>query len=108
MGGWTVISANEIEYWASVGNVERVRIAIQAGHDVNARSENGYTALHAAAENNHVDVIVLLKANAADLNARLDSGETARDLAVSADCHEAARLLDDWAISQNRDLDGIH
>jgi ankyrin repeat protein len=90
-----MIFANEIEYWAALGNVKRVRQAIEAGHDVNLIGENGYTALHAAAENNHLHVIRLLIEHGAQSKARIDNGQTPFDLASLAGHEEAAALLRD-------------
>ncbi len=89
----SVIPATEVEYWASLGNVSKVRQAIAAGHDVNLRGENGYTALHAAAENGHLEVIQVLLDCGALIDARLDSGEMPADLAVMAGKEESAHLL---------------
>lgn len=63
------IPVGELEYWASVGNISKVKLAIQNGADVNARSDNGYTALHAAALNGHLDVAKLLVLQGANVSA---------------------------------------
>ncbi len=55
-----MIRANEVEYWALVGNVAQVKQAIALGHDVNLKGENGYTALHGAAENGTEDIRICL------------------------------------------------
>lgn len=88
-----MIQSNEVEYWASLGQVEKVRQALERGHDINAQSENGYTALHAAAENGHLDVLRLLLQCGANTNAQVSSGETPLDLALMAGQQEAAELL---------------
>lgn len=88
-----MIPVAEIEYWASLGNLQRVRDAISIGHDVNQRSANGYTALHAAALNGHIEVIRMLLKCQAKADARLDSGETPLDLAVIANQTEAVEIL---------------
>lgn len=85
--------ANKIEYWSGVGDAKQVLKAIDKGYDVNQPSEGGYTALHAAAENNHVEVIRLLVSNGADINAKVVTGMTPLDMAREAECHEAANLL---------------
>lgn len=82
-----------IEYWAAVGNIEQVRKAIGDGHDVNAADDAGYTALHAAAENNHLAIIQLLLQHGADARAVLSSGETPADLAALAGNLDSVRLL---------------
>jgi hypothetical protein len=55
---------------------------IKAGADVNAASENGTTPLIAAARNGHLSVVDMLLAQRADPNLKLESGETAIDMAL--------------------------
>ena len=88
-----MIPATEVEYWASLGNVTKVRQAIADGHDVNVHGESGYTALHAAAEKGHLEVIRVLLDCGALADARLDSGETPVDPAVMAGKDDAAGIL---------------
>ena len=88
-----MIQANEVEYWASVGNLAEVKKAVELGHDVNAAGDGGYTALHAAAENNHVSVLIFLLECGADVEAKVESGETALDLAVVSGSKEAEKIL---------------
>jgi uncharacterized protein len=90
-----MIRANKIEYWAGVGDVSQVAKAVAEGSDVNARSEGGYTALHAAAENNRVDVIKALAACGADITARVLTGETPLALAQIAGCNDAVQALEE-------------
>lgn len=88
-----MIPVTELEYWASLGNVPNVLQAIIDGHDVNLRGVNGYTALHAAAENGHLEVIRVLLEFGAIADLRLDSGETPVDLAKMAGKEDAMHLL---------------
>ena len=60
------IAVDELTYWASLGNVGKVKLALQKNSDVNHADADGYTALHAAAENGHVEVVKLLLAKGAD------------------------------------------
>ena len=85
------IPAAELEYWASLGNIAKVKLAIQNGEDVNARGDNGYTALHAAAGNGHLDVVELLIGQGASATATLDSGESVVELAALA---QETRVVD--------------
>lgn len=78
------ISVAELEYWASLGNIAKVKLALQHGEDINARGDNGYTALHAAAANGHLDTVKLLVAQGANISAKLDSGESVIELAKLA------------------------
>ena len=87
------IVAGDVEYWASGGNVAKVKEAINAGCDVNAASEGGYTALHAAAENGHVEIARILIESGADQTAKLESGEAPIDLARLAGKDEVLDYL---------------
>jgi hypothetical protein len=88
-----MIEANKLEYWASLGRLERVAEALQTEPDVNIRGVGGYTAMHAAAENGHLAVIQLLADYGAALNVKVESGETPLALAMVAGQHEAGKLL---------------
>ncbi len=73
--------ATDLEYWAALGQADRVAEALAANPDPSVRGVGGYTAAHAAAENGHLEVLELLVARGADVNARLDTGETPLALA---------------------------
>src|SRR5690606_5463697 len=72
----------ELVYWASLGDVEQVEQGLQEGLDVNSADEEGYSALQAAAENDHLDVVKLLVSKGADIAHR--SPHTALELAEMA------------------------
>ena len=78
------VLVNELEYWASLGNTGKVKMALQNGSDINAASDNAYTALHGAAENGHIEVLAILLKEGADVNAKLNSGQKPLDLARMA------------------------
>lgn len=88
------IEATELGYWASLGRLKEVIAALAANADANVRGVNGYTAMHAAAINGHLDVIRFLAAHGANLDAQLDFGETPLMLAKLAKEHEAVALLE--------------
>jgi ankyrin repeat protein len=50
----------ELVYWASLGDVEQVEQLLAEGIDPNQTDEEGYSALQAAAENDHLAVVKLL------------------------------------------------
>ncbi len=60
------------------------RYLIKYGADVNAKADDGTTALMLAAQNAKVDVVELLLKNKADVNAKDKQGQTALDYAESA------------------------
>ena len=81
----------ELVYWASLGDVEQVEQALQEGLDVNSADEEGYSALHAAAENDHLEVVKLLVSKGADIAHR--SPNTALELAEMAGNKEVVAYL---------------
>ena len=89
----SILPSGPVEYWAAVGNLEQVQRAIDEGSDVNASDDAGYTALHAAAENNHIEIVELLLQHGADTNAAVTSGETPADLAALSGYESVVKLL---------------
>ena len=55
---------------AESGNIEAIKQHLAAGTDVNAKGKNGWTPLHYAAVESHKEVVELLLANGADVNAK--------------------------------------
>lgn len=88
-----LVEVNELEYWCRAGDTGKVKLALNNKCEVNVKGELGYTALHAAAENGHLEVVRLLIESGADVNARLDSGETAKALAKAAGHKEIVKYL---------------
>ena len=72
----------ELVYWASIGDVEQVENGLQEGLNVNSADEEGYSALQAAAENDHLEIVKLLVSKGADVDHR--STYTALELAEMA------------------------
>lgn len=72
----------ELVYWVSIGDVEQVENGLQEGLDVNSADEEGYSALQAAAENDHLEIVKLLVSKGADVDHR--STYTALELAEMA------------------------
>ncbi|WP_430453726.1 ankyrin repeat domain-containing protein [Rhodopirellula europaea] len=91
----SIVPSSPIEYWAAVGNLEQVQRAIDDGHDVNASDDAGYTALHAAAENNHIEIAKLLLRYGAYKTGTVTSGETPADLAALSGHDAMVNLLSD-------------
>ncbi|TCB32332.1 ankyrin repeat domain-containing protein [Acinetobacter sp. ANC 4910] len=73
----------ELVYWSSLGDVEQVEELLLAGADPNQTDEEGYSALQAAAENDHLDVVKLLVSKGARIDHR--SEYTALELAEMAE-----------------------
>jgi hypothetical protein len=88
-------------FLAAEGNIEGVRIALDAGIDVNIRNRYGTTPLMVAARDGQIGCIRLLLRRGADVNARnyIDqdaadpSGDTALDIAIREPHPKCVRLL---------------
>jgi ankyrin repeat protein len=69
------------------------KLLLEAGAQVNARQQGGFTALHAAAQNGNMELIDLLLAHGADPGAHSAAGLTASDYAAAAGHAAAAARL---------------
>ena len=82
--------------WQAIakGNIEAVKQHLAAGMDVNAKSDEGWTALHEAAFEGRKEIVELLISNGAHVNAKGESGRTPFDLATQSKRNlETADLL---------------
>lgn len=83
----------ELVYWASLGDTARVRQLLADGIDPNQSDEEGYSALQAAAENDHLDVVKLLVSKGADISFK--GQYTALELAEIAQNTQIVQYLKD-------------
>ena len=67
---------------------------IEKGADVDAKNNDGGTALHWAALNEHIDIAKILIENGANINAKDKDGETALEIAIRFDHHQIAELIE--------------
>ena len=81
----------ELVYWASLGNMEQVEQLLADGIDPNQTDDEGYSALQAAAENNHLAVVKLLVSKGA--NVAYKGEYTALQLAEMAQHDEVIAYL---------------
>lgn len=80
-------------YAAKVGDLTRILFLIECDICINAYNTSGWTALHIASYNGHVEVVRLLLENSAILDLQNNYGETALHLASTKSHHEVVRLL---------------
>jgi len=78
---------------AHKGNIEAVKQHLDAGTDVNAKDEDGYTPLYAVAGGGHKEIAELLIAKGADVNPKREDGATPLLIAAVAGHKEVAELL---------------
>ena len=86
---------------ARLGDTDTARLLIDAGADVNARDNNGWTALMSAVWEGHTDTARLLIRADADVNASRDNGWTALIHAAYKGHTDIARLLIDAGTNVN-------
>ena len=63
------------------GSAEEINLLLKAGADINAQGEHGYTALHEAVEQGHLDLVKLLIQWGADPSICNVNGDCATSLA---------------------------
>jgi len=68
-------------------------LLVDAGADVSARQQGGYTPLHAAAQNADVEMARLFLARGADPAAKNDEGKSPIGLAADAGNTELLKVL---------------
>jgi ankyrin repeat protein len=66
-------------------NLDGLKLAVEAGADVNLTQEGGFTALMGAAQNGDAEMVRYLLDRGADKAATTDEGKTAMDLAANDD-----------------------
>jgi ankyrin repeat protein len=80
-GDWNLLSLA-----AYKGSPDIVKMLLNTGADINARDEEGYTALMFAAHEGYIEIVRILLNAGADVNARGENCPSAIDLAVEQ-CH---------------------
>ena len=85
---------------AKAGNVPRVKALLDRGANVNAKDEDGLTALYCSAAEGHRDVAELLISRGADVNARSKDGFTALHVAA----YEKHKAVVELLLSKGADI----
>ena len=78
---------------AKVGSLSVVKAALENGADVNAKTNDGWTALMYASYKKPIDVAKLLIENGADVNAKTNDGWTALMGASDMGHTDVAKML---------------
>ena len=95
--GTSFVTANtndKLIFAASRGDMSAVELLISKGADVNAKDSQGYyTALMAATEQKHKNMIIFLISKGANVNAQLTTGYTALMFAVDTGDADIVNLL---------------
>lgn len=99
------MSMTELIHAAAHGALDDVRRLVEAGAEVDARSEHGGTALHAAALGGHSEIAQLLLARGADVNAENHQGMTPFFAALSDQNGGPHGDLAKWLVDAGADPD---
>lgn len=78
---------------ARSGDTTRLEQALSSGADIDARDEDGYTALMWAARHGHLSAVRLLNEKGADLQLRTPAGSSAYKLATNFGRYDVADYL---------------
>ena len=82
-----------LELAARSGHAAAIAALLAAGAEINAKKNNGMTALMWAAQVGHAAAIAALLAAGAEVDAKMDDGTTALEIAELRKHEHAARLL---------------
>lgn len=89
------------ESTASIRQLEVIQMLIQAGINVNAKTNEGWNAIEAAANTGNIKAVKLLLQAGADINAKDNWGDTAISRAKQAGHIEIVKLLQDAGAAED-------
>jgi hypothetical protein len=92
---------NDLLQAVIVGKIKNVRILLDAGADVNAKSGDGWTALIQASMRGHTEIVAMLLKKGADVNAKNIHGNTALQLASNKGHTDIVELLKTYIKHKN-------
>ena len=76
------------------GDIRKVKESIANGADVNAKDNDGETALHYAARREYIDVVKVLVENRINVDVKNKNNETAAEIALRWGYHQIAELIE--------------
>jgi len=88
----TALKTNKV-YVGELGQVEVIKLLIEAGANVNAKTDEGWTALMAAANAGSVEAVELLLKAGANAKHKTRTRETASSRALEGGYQEIIQLL---------------
>jgi hypothetical protein len=104
--GWAADIDKDLRKAAEKGDVAKVHELLAKGADVNAKDENGVTALMIGAEKGHAEIVQGLLEAGADVKAQDNHGATAAMLAEKNGYTDVAKLLSTY--TRPTDADTVH
>jgi len=78
---------------AYLGDMAKMKEAIERGLSIDSRDESGFTLLHAAAKGGQTETVKFLLAGGADVNAKADDGGTPLHLTAEEGNPDVAKVL---------------
>ena len=99
-----VEALEHLHHAAANGEIERVKLLISEGADVNVKNNDGQTPLHYAARRGHKEIVEVLLAHGADVNIGANYNQTAAEFAMRSNHREIVQLL----VSKGADISPLH
>jgi ankyrin repeat protein len=99
------VKVEHLHQAAADGEIERVKLLISEGADVNVKNDEGLTPLHCAAREGHKEIVELLLAHGADVNiGDAEYNRTAAEFAMKSNHTDIVQLL----VSKGADISPLH
>ncbi len=99
------VEVKHLHHAAANGKIERVKLLISEGADVNVKNNEGLTPLHCAAREGDKEIVSLLLAHDADVNiGDADYNRTAAEFAMKSNHTDIVQLL----VSKGADISPLH
>ena len=89
-----------LDYAAFMGDLNRVKLAVEQGTDINAKTDDKETVLHYAAQSGNLELVEWLVKQGCDINAKTDDNETVLHFAAQSGNLELVQ----WLVKQGLDV----